>query len=51
MPALTRSPQRRHALDVTARTAAALVAGYAAAYAFTASMAVVLPFARAERVL
>lgn len=46
-----RSPTRlRHALDVTARTLAALVAGYACAHAFAACMAVVLPFARPDRV-
>lgn len=47
-----RAPQRlRHALDIAARIAAALVAGYAVAHAFAACMAVVLPFARPDRVV
>jgi hypothetical protein len=52
MATAPRAPQRlRHALDVTARAAAALVAGYAVAHAFAACMAVVLPLARPDRVV
>lgn len=40
----------RHALDVALRVAAAALAGYAVAHAFAACMAVVLPFARPDRV-
>lgn len=40
----------RHALDVVTRTAAAVIAGYAAAHAFAACTAVLLPFARPDRV-
>lgn len=40
----------RHALDVTLRVAAAAIAGYAVAHAFAACMAVLLPFARPDRV-
>lgn len=40
----------RDAAAVAARTAAAVVAGYASAHAFAACMAVVLPFARPDRV-
>jgi hypothetical protein len=47
----SRPARLRHALDVTVRTLAALVAGYACAHAFAACMAVVLPFARPDRVV
>lgn len=49
--AAPRSTRQRRALDVGARTLAALVAGYACAHAFAACMAVVLPFARPDRVV
>jgi hypothetical protein len=48
--AASRSSRLHHALDVAARTAAAALAGYAVAHAFAACMAVVLPFARPDRV-
>lgn len=47
----SRSTRLRNALDVSARTLAALVAGYACAHAFAACMTVVLPFARPDRVV
>lgn len=39
-----------HALDVAVRTAAAVAGGYFAAHAFSAFMALALPFARPDRV-
>lgn len=50
MATTIRPARLRHALDVTARTLAAVVAGYACAHAFAACMAVVLPLARPDRV-